>query len=1106
MKIKEEIITRASSEISIVDVIENEIPGELKKRGTHYVCCCPFHNERTPSFHVFPGTNTYKCFGGCGKYGDPITFIMEYRTMDFPSAVTYLIKNFDKTTDVSQIYEDLSPDKMEEYRRKETMYIYMKMACEFYRAQYEADNEDAAFCRSYAQDDRDVNGLASANHGRWPVEIANSYCFGYAPKNGYAFVEWAKAKGLHLDILKEIGLVAEDDRHPGRYYDVFRNRLMIPQRTNAERIVTFTARLFDAKKGDNKYINTKDSLIYTKGNMLFGLDVARKPSKETGKMYLLEGAPDVLRLHSLDIRNAVACLGGNWTAAQLALLSAYNPTLCFIPDEDVPKEGEKNGQGVKNVMRGGRIAVKQGFKVNVRSIPTDGSKKEDADSYLTDMNRWNDMSEQDFILWYAEKVYDTEAPREEKLAAIDDICDILVYVEPKLQASLLQDLSERYKQPKIWKQGLVDASHRLQEQKHKKAQRESGEDLAAYRFYRTGKHYYGIDKNGHEIEWTNFVIKPLFLIDDEARPTRIFEIENEDGEKRIVELRQADVTNLNAFKERIEAKGNFRFRMKNEEYEELKAYMYSNTETAFRVSQIGFNAYKTSGFFAFANGIVYKSQWLPVDEFGMIRIEGETFYLPATSKIHRNNRMYCDEMKYTHNPIVSVSKDEYFRLLIELYGDNAIVSISYYLATLFRDVIYASLQSFPLLFIYGKKGSGKTHLAMFLTSLFRRMEKPASLESTTLYAMGNMCDKISNVLLHLDEFKCSLGSKYIDFLKGTYNSLGRDKKAADGDYVEKTRVDCGMVVTGQEMPTIDIALFERTIFLEAMKTEHTQEETEKFMKMLEYKSYAPTNITIELLSQRECFEAGWSAAWKDSVHRIKKSNGNSIVSERIYTNWAVLYATVLCMERYGVSLPFTSEEFFKIAVTGLNSQSIKSRSTDELGLFWTTFANARIADEIVEKQDYKIERITKPLAVVKDRHTTKINASEENPKTLLYMRADYCLAKVSIQAKKEGKQMIPTESLLSYLVSTSEFYGKKAGAIKFIKLDKQNAPVRQPIMDDDGNIIRYDIVYDQERPLVFDYDLLRENYEVDLHRCLAVSYHSIDNDEPEEKQETSLPF
>ena len=88
MKIKEEIITRASSEISIVDVIENEIPGELKKRGTHYVCCCPFHNERTPSFHVFPGTNTYKCFGGCGKYGDPITFIMEYRTMDFPSVPT----------------------------------------------------------------------------------------------------------------------------------------------------------------------------------------------------------------------------------------------------------------------------------------------------------------------------------------------------------------------------------------------------------------------------------------------------------------------------------------------------------------------------------------------------------------------------------------------------------------------------------------------------------------------------------------------------------------------------------------------------------------------------------------------------------------------------------------------------------------------------------------------------------------------------------------------------------------------------------------------------------------------------------------------------------
>ena len=1105
MKIKEEFITKASSEISIVDVISNEIPDVLKKRGSHYVCCCPFHNERTASFCVYPGTNTYKCFGGCGKYGDPITFIMEYRTMDFAAAVKYIIQNYDKTTDISQIYEDLSGEQLEEYRRKETMYIYMKMACEFYRTQYEADNEDAAYCRAYAQDDRG-DKLSSVNHGRWPIEIANSYCFGYAPKSGYAFVEWAKAKGLKLNILKEIGLVAEDDRHPGRYYDVFRNRLMIPQRINPERIVTFTARLFDSKKGDNKYLNTRDSLIYSKSNMLFGIDVARKPSKAAGKMYLLEGAPDALRLHSLGIYNAVACLGGNWTSSQLSLMSTYNPTLCFIPDEDVPKEGEKYGQGVKNVMRGGVIAIKQGFKVNVRCIPSDGSKKEDADSFLTDMNRWNEMTEQDFILWYAEKVYDTEAPREKKLAAIDDICDLLVFVEPKLQASLLQDLSEKYKQPKIWKQGLVDASRRLQEHKHKKAEIESGEDLAGFDFYRSGKHYYGISSDGHETEWTNFVIKPLYHIDDDIRPTRIFEIENERGEKKIIELRQADITNLNKFMERIEAKGNFMFFKKEKEYTKLREYMYNNNETAYRVSQIGFNPYKSIGFFAFSNGIVFKSKWHPVDEYGMIRLDGELFYIPSSSKIHENNRMYIADKQYKHDPIGSVTMDEYFKLLIELYGDNGIVSISYYLATLFRDVIFSSLQSFPLLFIYGKRGSGKTHLAMFITSLFRSLEKPASLDSTTLYALGNMCDKLSNVLVYLDEFKCSLGSKYIDFLKGTYNSLGRDKRSADGDFIEKTRVDCGVVVTGQEMPTVDIALFERTIFLESMITERNTEATDKFLKMLEYKSLSPTNITVDLLCKRESFIAGWEAAWRDAVHRIKKSNGNNIVSERIYTNWAVLYATVLCMERYGVSFPFSSEDFYKIAVTGLNSQSIKSRSTDEMGMFWTTFSNARIADEIFEKQDYKIERITKPITIVKDRHTIKIDASVENPKTLLYMRADYCLAKVSIQAKKEGRQMIPTESLLSYLSSTSEFYGKKTGPIKFIKLDKQYNPVRQPIMDGNGNVLRYDIIYDQERPLVFDYDQLCENYEIDLQRCHADNYLSIETDNKVDNEQQQLPF
>ena len=294
----------------------------------------------------------------------------------------------------------------------------------------------------------------------------------------------------------------------------------------------------------------------------------------------------------------------------------------------------------------------------------------------------------------------------------------------------------------------------------------------------------------------------------------------------------------------------------------LKAYLYEKTEEAVRVPKIGWNNIGDKGFYAFCNGIVYEGKWQPVDEYGIIRLENENFYLPAMSKIHKNNRMtFINERRYTHAPVRDISLNEYFSLIVELYGDNGIIALCFYMASLFRDIILDSTRSFPLLNIYGKKGTGKTEFAVTIMSLFLRRMEISNLESTTDFAMGDKCSEICNGLVHFDEYKNTLSKRKIDFLKGIYDQAGRNKRGNDSERRESTSIDCAVILTGQEMPSSpDSALFTRVLFLESQRSERTKEETDKYHQLIEMRNQYPTNITVELVKLRENFQAKWASA------------------------------------------------------------------------------------------------------------------------------------------------------------------------------------------------------------------------------------------------------
>jgi DNA primase len=1062
--IKEKYIDIIKQRVDVIHLAEHLKPGLTLTGSGPYKkkCRCIFHEERTPSLFLNSALNRYHCFG-CGKGGDVIQMVEDFQGLDFNGAVHYLIDTFCPELNSENIYEKLTPEKEEEYKRRETMFIYNEYAYQFYRAQYDADNDEARACRDYAEHTPDNPD------GRWSKEYCDSIGLGYSPMRGNQFLTYARKKGLDMKILLELGLIREDEHNPGNYYDHFRGRLMIPQRNRYGKILTFTARTLNPQ-ASNKYLNGKDSLVYKKSATVFGIDVALRTASQSAKLYLVEGAPDVMRLQSIGITNVVATLGGHWSKEQLKMFRNINCQLCFIPDADVPKEGKKFGAGEEFVFKNARLAIEMGFPVTVMELPK-GEGKNDPDSYIRNKDIWNLLKEKDFIIWYAEKHWDSNASNEDNIKVMSDVADILVHVQSDvLQSSILAELKNKYKKGTLWKTALADSARRLHEEKKRLAIKKSNE-LEGFRFFRKGHHYYDIDPQGRERDWTNFVIKPLFHIADDERPSRIFELENENRVKKTIELQQADVTKLERFKEQIEGKGNFRFFEKAEKYELFKAYIYEKTEEARRVIQMGWNNIGEKGFFAFCNGLVYEGRWHPVDEFGVIRLENESFYLPALSKIHRRSKgAYVNERRYTHAPKVDVPMEEYFTLLEQLYGDNGIVAVCYYLATLYRDIIISVTRSFPLLNIYGKKGTGKTEFAICIINLFKRNPEISNLDSTTYYAMGDKCAEASNMIVHFDEYKNSLTRKTIDFLKGCYDSAGRTKRSNDGEHRESTAVDCGVLLTGQEIPSVDIALFSRLIFLESQRSERTREERECFQRIMKLRALHPTNITVELVKYRENFNAAWHNAWNRARNDIRTSVNYNSVDERFINNWSMILAAYYALKPVVEELPWDEERVKDICVKGLLYQFSLCNATDEIAIFWAMFSKARQFGEIKENQDYKISRV-KVLRVATTKESNKV-IEFDREREILFVREKICFAKANIQAKREGKTMIPDESLLSYLQSTSDYYGKTKSPMKFYIYDEQGEPRRATAQGS--------LVYDQERVLAFDYESICNNYDINF--------------------------
>lgn len=1092
--IKDEYIYKVK-DVSIIDVVGDLTSDNIKNDGNgRKKCKCCFHDDHDPSMKLYENTNTYHCFV-CGNGGDTIRFVMDYEHIGFEDAVLYLAKNY-LHVDESEVKEDMTPEGIEKQREKETAYAYMSIAHDFFCQQLLLDNDDAKTCREYAFSDE------GSGTGRIPSEFGCKYGFGFAPRSGHAFCDYARKKGLDFSILVSLGLIGKNE--DGRYYDCFKNRLVIPHREKG-RVINFTARDITGKVKP-KYKNNRDSIIYKKSLTLFGIDEARSAAIQENRMYLVEGAFDVLRLQSLGINNVVAALGGEWSKVHFEALKKLGVSLCFVPDNDKPKEKENQSQrdqvfgaGFAFVMKHAVKALGLGFNVYVKEIPLED---EDVDSYITSKEIWDGLKEQEYIEWFTDKTYREDADQEDRLNQINNICDVIIQI-PDLPRRMfvLQQLKDKYKQASLWNNSVKQAGMRMSETRKNEAIRKSGKDYFDCGFFVRDNYYYVLDSVGKEVPISNFKIESLYLIFGETASSRLLKLVNDEDETVIMELPQSHVTKLNDFKLSIERYGNYIFKGTDEQYTMVRAHMYKRVKKAYPVVQLGWNGNVSKGFYAFFDGVVYEGSWYAPDEHGIINLLNKNIYLPGMSSTHKDELKWSGRAKFVNNPSSIISRQEYFGKIIECFGDNGKVCICFYLATLFRDIIRDTTRSYPILNIFGKKGTGKTTLAMCITALFQQDGDLTTLGSTTYYALGEKLAEFSNAIVHLDEYKCSLATNRQDLLKGTYDDSGRDKKSATSEERYKTQTKCGIILTGQEMPTVDIALFERVIFLEAFRSVRTKEETDAMNELENMRKVTPTNITVDLLMRRKDFVDNWLSSWR-YAQEVVKSKSDSNVSERIINNWSVMYAVCLTYEKMKVSLPFTSDELLRIIVSGIRNQNERSQTSDELANFWSLFDRARQVGDIIEKQHYKIARGKTSLILSDGRKTRTVRF--DKPRNILFIRVGICISMANQQARREGcgDNVLTTESLLSYMTSSEneEYIGKNNANINFTVFDKQGNAMRRQVFDKKSGQTSWEIVGEKERPLAFDYDLICEHYDLDLER----TYHVVSSDstEIEEEKET----
>ena len=373
--IDRDTIDRIYASADIVEVINDYVT--LKKKGVNYQACCPFHNEKTPSFVVSPSKGLYKCFG-CGKGGNAVSFVMEHENITYPEALKIVAKKYG--IEVKE-KEESEEDKIRQNNR-ESMFMLNSWASDYFTNTLHNTDEGMSVGLSYF---RQARGFSEST--------IKKFGLGFCPSGGDRMTQDALRAGYKEEYLLSTGLTLKREED-GRIYDRFRERVMFPVHNVSGRIVAFGGRTLRTDKKVAKYQNSPESEIYSKKNEIYGLFFAKKAIQQQNYAIMVEGYTDVISMHQSGVENVVASSGTSLTTEQIRLLSRFTKNITVMYD------GDSAGQHAS--LRGIDMILKEGLNVRVVLLPVEHDPDSFARSHSAEeVREYIKQNSQDFISYKA---------------------------------------------------------------------------------------------------------------------------------------------------------------------------------------------------------------------------------------------------------------------------------------------------------------------------------------------------------------------------------------------------------------------------------------------------------------------------------------------------------------------------------------------------------------------------------------------------------------------------------------------------------------------------------------------------------------------------------
>ncbi len=373
----------------------------LKRRGSSLWACCPFHNEKTPSFHVEPARGIYKCFG-CGKSGTAVGFLMEYERLSYVDALRYLARKYH----IEVQEEEESAEEIARRQRSESLLLVSDFARQFFNDQLKSGEGRSVGYAYYRS-----RGIEDETIARWSL--------GWAPAGRSGLVEAARKAGYKDEYLLGAGLAVQND--DGSLTDRFRERVMFPIHTVSGRVIAFSGRTL---KSDNpaKYVNSPETEIYVKSRNLMGIYFAKGEIARADRCILVEGNVDVVMMHQLGITNVVASCGTSLTVEQVRLIKKFTENVTIMYDGD--------SAGIHAAERAVPMILDEGMNVRIVPLP----EGEDPDSFSRSHSRdevraYIEANEKDFIVFHTDRLLAQAAGDPlRKAGLINGIADTIAHI------------------------------------------------------------------------------------------------------------------------------------------------------------------------------------------------------------------------------------------------------------------------------------------------------------------------------------------------------------------------------------------------------------------------------------------------------------------------------------------------------------------------------------------------------------------------------------------------------------------------------------------------------------------------------------------------------